>query len=397
MNLKRRTFLKEMGLLGLASGAAPYLVKGVEGKSSDLQLIAGPYLQRQDTSTIKVGCIFSEPCFAWLEVKDSNGSITDPIYEVEDGMRQANTTRFQFNWTPLQAGQMYRVVAKEILQFDPYKVVYGKTWEGEWYTYSGFVSMETPHRYLILNDIHEQTESYRELMEISAIKDPQLVFLNGDLFHYVTTEKEIVDKLLVPVTQTFATQVPFVLARGNHETRGRWARNFKSYFSFPQNKFYQAFLQGDVFWIILDGGEDKPDDHEVYAGNVAYDAYREEQAVWLKEMVKHPDCIGARHRIVINHIPFFHSDDWHGTLHNRACFHPILQEANIDAVISGHTHEYGFYPPDSEHKYAVIIGGGPKKGERAIVEVVSSKDELSISLRNDLGKVVYSSEKIVRN
>jgi predicted phosphodiesterase len=392
MKLKRRSFIKNLGVMGLGGLVAPAVAQETQ-PADGLGLKAGPYLQRMDAQNLMVCVIFNQPCFAWLEVKDDQGKLLDPIYEVEDGMRQANVTRFQFPLPIPKSSISYRVVAKEILQFDPYKVVYGQTWESEWHKYTSVAPEEELHRFLILNDIHEQPASYRELLAISEVKDPQLIFLNGDLFHYVTTEQDMVEKLLVPVSQTFATHTPFVMVRGNHETRGRWARNFKSYFAFPQHKFYQAFLQGGIFWVILDGGEDKPDDHEVYAGNVAYDAYREEQAFWLTDIVKQPEFVQANHRIVINHIPFFHSDDWHGTLHNRACFHPILQQANIDAVISGHTHEYGFYPPDSEHKYTVIIGGGPKKGERALVEVEALQDALKVVLRDDQGKILGSLEK----
>lgn len=72
---------------------------------------------------------------------------------------------------------------------------------------------------------------------------------------------------------------------------------------------------------------------------------------------------------VVNHIPFFHSDDWHGTLHNRACFNDILKRNKIDLLFTGHTHTYGYYESNRDHNYGLLIGGGPNKGNRTLASV----------------------------
>ena len=377
--------MKEIGVFGLI-GNIPGLLQATSVKEEEqLILLAGPYLQQIEFPVYKVCCVFNQPCFAWLELVDDQGNVLQKIYEEYDGMRQANTDKFQFICKVDHHVVNYRIAAKEIKQFDPYKIEYGKEWKGEIHSVETAAEDVVEHRVLILNDIHEQPDSYRELYEMSALKNPHLVLINGDSFHYVTTQQDLVDKLLKPVTDVFATKVPFIMVRGNHETRGKFARDFKSYFAYPDDKFYQAFRMGSVFWIVLDGGEDKPDSHEVYAGTVDYDAYRLAQRAWLKEVLASQAFKDARFRIVVNHIPFFHSDEWHGTLHNRECFHDLLNEARVNAVISGHTHDYGFYPPNNEHAYHVIIGGGPKVGTRAFVEVKSTKDDLSIILKKDDG------------
>ena len=42
-------------------------------------------------------------------------------------------------------------------------------------------------------------------------------------------------------------------------------------------------------FIVLDAGEDKPDDDVEYGGLADYDPYRLSQLSWLKEAVKRPD------------------------------------------------------------------------------------------------------------
>jgi predicted phosphohydrolase len=145
---------------------------------------------------------------------------------------------------------------------------------------------------------------------------------------------------------------------------------------------------GSTFWIILDGGEDKPDDHDVYAHTVDYDSYRLEQKAWLSKVLQSKERKKAKRTVVVTHIPFFHSDDWHGTLHNRECFHELLQKNKVTAVISGHTHKFGFYPPDKDHNYHVVIGGGPKEGQRTFIEIESSQKQFNLALKKDNGEII---------
>src|SRR5690606_4267071 len=114
--------------------------------------------------------------------------------------------------------------------------------------------------------------------------------------------------------------------------------------------------------------EDKPDDHPVYAGIVDFDAYRQEQLHWLEREVQTHAFKKAPFRVVMMHIPVFYSGDWHGTMHCRQLFAPVFNRHGIDLCISGHTHRYGVHEPvKGEHNYPVIIGGGPKEGQRTLM------------------------------
>ena len=89
------------------------------------------------------------------------------------------------------------------------------------------------------------------------------------------------------------------------------------------------------------------------------------------------------------HIPHFYSGDWHGTLHCRELFAPLFDKYKVDMVISGHTHKFGVFPPEKgKHNYPIIIGGGPKDGNRTLIKVKATHQELSLKMLKDDGSEV---------
>ena len=111
--------------------------------------------------------------------------------------------------------------------------------------------------------------------------------------------------------------IDFFFVRGNHETRGPNARTLMTYFPHPSGKNYYSFNHGDVHFIILDSGEDKPDTHPVYAGIVDFDNYRTEQAEWLKKDINSEEFKKAKYKIAVYHIPLFTGSTKHGARAGR--------------------------------------------------------------------------------
>ncbi|MDF2518862.1 MAG: hypothetical protein K0R59_4158 [Sphingobacterium sp.] len=383
MNFNRRRFLEALALAGITLPNIG-VAKEKENLEGDFNFIVPAYLQNQTEKGISIFTILSKPALAWLEILDSAGNVQQTIHQSEDGMINANTDFFHFTVEEAPRSFRYRIKAKEIQKFDPYKIVYVQEIQTPIFEAKLAKNNQEQIRCLVYNDVHEEKSSYRDLVpnQDSSIYD--FFVLNGDSFHYVSNQEDITEKLLKPI-EFIATSKPFIMNRGNHETRGSFARNFKRYFAYPNNKYYQAFKRGPIFWIMLDSGEDKPDSHEVYAGTVDYDNYRKEQAKWLETVLQSKERKSAQHTVVISHIPIFHSDEWHGTLHNRECFHPLFQKYKIDAMISGHTHQYGYYPADKDHNYPVFIGGGPKAGKRTVIDISGSAKSLAIRMTRDDG------------
>ncbi len=150
--------------------------------------------------------------------------------------------------------------------------------------------------------------------------------------------------------------------RGNHETRGNMAREYARYVPKSSGKYYGAYRVGDIMFIVLDCGEDKPDDFWVYAGLTDFDGYRTEQAAWFGELIRSKAYKSAKWRIVMNHFPplsHMESDnpERHGIQDITDKFLPLYNQAKIDLMISGHTHAYEFMSPDKYDRltFPVIV------------------------------------------
>src|SRR5690606_890589 len=189
-------------------------------------------------------------------------------------------TRFSRDWSS-------DVCSSDLIEkFEAYDIQYGKTVISDIIEAKLAKEDQAEIHCLILNDIHERKESYAEMIAKSTLAHKDLIFLNGDSFHYVTTSNDLTEKLFSPLGEVLGGRTPFVMVRGNHETRGAFARDIKPYFDYPGGNFYHSFKFGPVYWIVLDSGEDKPDDHEVYGGTVDYDTHRLNQRTWLEDVLQ---------------------------------------------------------------------------------------------------------------
>lgn len=177
------------------------------------------------------------------------------------------------------ANYYYRVVSKEIKEFQPYKLTYGTVLAADVQSFINTDTNKAEVNFVMLNDIHDRPQSIPTLLDLDKGTKHDFVFFNGDIFDYQTNEPQIIDHFLQPCTNAFAKNIPFVYVRGNHETRGKYCRELPQYFA---SVGYDAFTLGPVRFVILDTGEDKEDTHPVYAGIVDFDEYRREQAVLLK-------------------------------------------------------------------------------------------------------------------
>jgi predicted phosphodiesterase len=392
-SLNRRHFLGSITratALGAAS-LSPFAALAEEQQAAtapvaaDHIFLARPYLQAAGTGSISIRWITARPSYSWVEYGEQ-GAYDKKAHAVTEGLVNAYNRVHEVVIEGLQPGKTYnyRVVSKDIKEFLPYKLTYGETIQSDTYTFSTIDPGAKEVSWLIFNDIHDRPESFGHLIKLN--KDPyDYVFLNGDMFDYQTDEQQIIDHLLTPCTESFASNKPMIFVRGNHETRGKYARQLKDYFSSPGGQYF-TFQWGPVFAIALDTGEDKEDSTPVYAGIVDFDSYRVKQAAWLEQQMQSKAFKKAKYRVVMMHIPPQYSGDWHGAAHCKQLFSPLFDKYKVDIVISGHTHKYGIHPPVvGQHNYPVIIGGGPKDGNRTIMRVQANQEKLSLLMLKDDG------------
>jgi predicted phosphodiesterase len=406
--ITRRNFFKAGGLAtaGLLFGKLNTLHATTADETSvdaALSFLTKPYLQHLTPNEVTVMWVTNNNCRSWVEYRETGRSDSLKAVEITRGLVQVNN---RINKVPLKslkagASYSYQVFSQEILRYTSGPVTFGTVIQSETYTFTTPGLTADSVSALIFNDLHDKGESLLpHMIPLSGMPDYDFVFLNGDILDYLPDENSILKHLLIPCANLFASEKPFIAVRGNHETRHKFARNYFDYFRTGEdNRGYCTFTCGPAFFIALDSGEDKPDNHEAYSGLAAFDAWREEQAVWLEMQLQSEACRRALYKIVLMHIPPYESDGWHGTMHCRKVFGPLFKQYNIDMLISGHTHKYGIYPPTDEHPYPLIIGGGRKTspetttGNTTVIKLYADTCQLTAEIVDYNGQKVGSYRK----
>lgn len=389
--LNRRKFISAAGVLSLAGNYSGLALAARRVPAAGKELLkAGPYLQFPGTDQITIRWLTTAPCYSWVEYGDRPDQLNEKAQQASYGMTEANNTINAITLRNLQAGQSYyyRICSKSITGFEPYRVSFGETVVSQ--TYS-FVTAD-PHAkqisFLVFNDIHDRPESFPLLLQYQGKDKQDFILLNGDMFNFQSDEDQLVHHLLQPFAGLFAT-TPFFFSRGNHEARGKFARQLPQYFNGEDAMFYFSFRYGPVYAIVLDSGEDKSDGDKEYFGLADFDHYREQQREWLSREIEKEEFKKARYKIVFSHIPLYYAGDWHGTLHCREVWGDLFNRAGIDLLISGHTHVYGIHPPVAGvHNYPIVIGGGPRDGKRTLIRVEADHSAFRLTMTGDSGQTV---------
>lgn len=402
MTVSRRKFLRAGGLItaGLAVGNLETInaqTAETAMSANALSFLCQPYLQHLTPNEVTIMWITNNAgCYGWVEY-GKNGQLTQKKQESNRGLLQANVRINRVRLKGLTPGTTYSycVCSQEITEFKAYSLKLGSTIKSLTYMFTTPGLDDDAVSALVFNDIHDNTALYQRLIGLSNMPDYDFVFLNGDILDQTPNEARILSSIISPCVSLFASKKPFALVRGNHETRDAFARSFFDYFQLgADNKGYYSFSRGPVLFIVLDSGEDKEDSSLEYSGLVDFDAYREEQAGWLENLMKTDTYQQASYRVVFMHIPPFESGDWHGTMHCRSVFNPLFNQYKVDLVISGHTHRYGIHQANAERSYPIVIGGG--KGTSAttstsnatIIKLRANREVLVVEIIDYNGKTV---------
>lgn len=242
----------------------------------------------------------------------------------------------------------------------------------------------------MVNDIHERNDMLKKLLEGIDWKHTDFVLFNGDMVSSSRNEKQVFAGFMDTAVKMFAGKIPMYYARGNHETRAEYASYFPEYFPGPDGKLYYLFRQGPVAFIVLDSGEDKPDDDIEYSGIADFDNYRSEQKQWLRNAVNNPVFKDAPFKVAVMHIPPLRG--WHGEVEVADKFAPILDKAGIDLMLCAHYHRFVRKDAgESGFGFPVIVNSN-----HAVVKVTADNQTLNMNITDADGKQV-DQMKIKRN
>ena len=330
-----------------------------------IKIIYGPYLQAVTDTEATIVWVTDQQAMSWVEVAPVDGTnfynVERPkFYQTYLGKRVFGTEH-QVRITGLEPGKKYcySVSSKEVLGTRRHRLHYGDIVTARIYgkKYPGFNTLDPKKestQFIVLNDIHAKQEKMDALLNTFEDGKTEMVFYNGDMVSQVPNVEILFNGFVNASIERFARQIPFYLVRGNHETRGVFATKFLDYFPTPTGKTYFTLKHADTFFIILDGGEDKPDSDLEYYETAVYDQFRREEAEWLKKVVESEECKSAKRRIVLLHMPPVDGHKmWHGTKQIRELFIPILNKANISVMLCGHVHKYSFH--DDQAAFPIVV------------------------------------------
>ncbi len=354
-------------------------------------ILAGPYLQNPGPSSMTVMWVTGVAAAGWVEY-GPEGSTATTVLPVRDGLVDANTRvhRVALSGLAPDTAYSYRVVTRPIVSFGPYKVDYGDIVRSEPHVFRTPGPARQSFSFLVLNDLHEDVEIMRAHLARAAAEPYDLVFFNGDSLSHLETERQVLEQCLKPASELFASRTPLLLVRGNHETRGAFARELGRYLALPDGRFYYSFDHGPVHFVVMDTGEDKEDGHWAYSGLTGFDAYRQQEAEWLAHEVASPAFTRARFRVLIAHMPFYGNGrtraEGNGPADCRARWGALLNGARLDLHIAGHTHRADWVEPAAgANAFPISVGGGSAKGSNTLTRVNVSPDRLEVIVTTDAG------------
>ena len=353
--MKRIIVLLAAAVLAIASASA--------GNKPDVKY--GPWVQKISETGFTVLWKSSVKNFAWVEIAPDDGTAFEAcdrqrFYNVVAGRRIAGEFH-SVDVTGLEPGKAYRYrIYARVVENDEsaYAVDYGP--ERRVYIAGDGVIKTLDKtaekcRFIMLCDIHGNMDKFKALTKGVKKSDYDFLIMNGDMDSYITSADTLMRHVFHAVP-ALTSSIPTIYTRGNHETRGREAHLLQDICPTHTGEPYFVLRHGPVAFLILDGGEDKPDSAPEYSGTVDFDGFREAELEWLKEAVKDPLFVEAPVKVAVMHIPaLYFPDSWYSQVWLNEKFVPVLNEAGVDVMLSGHHHEHlNVKAGDCGNKFPII-------------------------------------------
>ena len=134
-----------------------------------------------------------------------------------------------------------------------------------------------------------------------------LLVLNGDIPNHSGDIKNF-DAIHEIAGEITKGELPVIFSRGNHDMRGIYAESIADYTPTDNGNSYFTFRLGDLWGLVLDCGEDKPDTSIEYGNTVCCEAFRRRETRFIEKVIKNAEseylAYGVKKRIVICHDPF---------------------------------------------------------------------------------------------
>jgi len=246
----------------------------------------------------------SRPCLMWVRVGDRC------FFDDSNGILRSDCTthRITVPAKALDGAKKYTLCFRGMIERRPYFSDTEDVVEAE-YDFRPVTGGRTLMYHI--SDAHNNVDG-----PVSAAKKFEeeygpidLLILNGDIPNDSGNIAHF-DNIYSIVERITGGHIPTVFSRGNHDMRGIFAEKLADHTPTDGGNSYFTVRVGDIWAILLDCGEDKPDDHPEYGNTVCCHAFRQRQTDFIKKVIENREneyaAAGVRHRFVISHVPFTH-------------------------------------------------------------------------------------------
>lgn len=188
------------------------------------RIIAGPYLQSTAEDSMTIIWLTDKNSTAWVEY-GGREPLHHKAVAMHDGLIDANTHLHKIRLSGLVPGTQYqyRVGSTEIVKVGPYSVTFGTNLVSRTATFETLNKQVDRVSAVVMKDRHQNAQTLQAFWALVKDKPVDLVVFNGDSLDYLESEEQIMGQLLQPISELFASTVPLIYVRGNHETRGQFA------------------------------------------------------------------------------------------------------------------------------------------------------------------------------
>lgn len=261
----------------------------------------------------------------------------------------------------------YRIVVNPVLELLSYWPKKGVETVSKVYTFRTFSPALDTVRFVATTDLHESLPRIRSVNSLIDWSRIDFFAFTGDAFNGLTSERQLWERWLDPLIDAGMSTVPMLYARGNHDTRGGFARQLDQYVPIEEGRFYFSRDIGPLHMIVLDTGEDKPDSTQVYARLNAMAPYRQAELSWFREHVGSDQRMrSAPFRVILMHQPQWGALGGDQELAERE-WTTVANQGKVDLVIAGHDHRFSLTQPGGPggNNFPILVVG---QGQIAQVE-----------------------------
>ena len=351
-------------------------------------LYAAPYLQDLQPSSVDVMFQTRVVSHCWVEYG------TDTLHlkrarTLLDGQEVCYDIENRIRLDSLAPGQRYyyRVCAQEIVNYQSYSKTFGETARTPFYSFRMPSASDKDFTAVIFNDLHENREVMAAFGKLLRGMKYDFAMFNGDCLTEPANREQAMHNIAEACRMVDAANHLTFFIRGNHEIRNAYSAGMHSLIGYQEGKTYGAFSWGDTRFVMLDCGEDKPDDHWVYYGLNDFTGLRREQVDFLRQELKSKAFKKADRRVLINHIPIWTNSDKFAPC--TELWAPLLKKASFDLNVCAHVHSYGFWTAGAEdNPCPVVRGGGPSMKKATMIVLEKRGDELTMRAVDTAGRTI---------